>query len=213
MSRPLDVGLEVLTKMLLKMGEAAKEAVSLSIDGFLNMVDVSERVRSLSELVFLMGQELEDKAVELIIRYQPMASDLRLLKSYMKIAYDFERYCRYAWDISFTHKKLMTSIILERPPASLEEMAKKVVKMVYLSVEALKRRDVEMAKSLAIMEDDVDNMYMGQLNALTEELPAVTKCMVSNLLVARHLERIADHAAYVGESLVYMITGERVILR
>ena len=50
--------------------------------------------------------DVEEKAFELIAKYQPVASDLRIINSYMKIAYDFERYGRYAWDISFIRKRL-----------------------------------------------------------------------------------------------------------
>jgi len=69
-------------------------------------VNATEAVHEISEILAAMTVEVENKAFELIVKYQPVASDLRIINSYMKIAYDFERYGRYAWDISFTHKQL-----------------------------------------------------------------------------------------------------------
>ena len=106
MSRLLDKGLEELTAIVVRMGEIAEETVEVSIDGFLGGKDITSRVYSLSEILVGMSGDAEDKAFELIVKYQPVASDLRIIKSYMKVAHDLERYGRYAWDISFIHKRL-----------------------------------------------------------------------------------------------------------
>jgi len=89
------------------MSEVAEKTVGTSIAGFMDGRDVSEQVRELSEMLVAMTVSVEDKAFELIVKYQPVASDLRIINSYMKIAYDFERYGRYAWDISFTQSSLL----------------------------------------------------------------------------------------------------------
>src|SRR5208337_3852529 len=106
MSRLLDTGLEQLTTVVFKMGDVAERVVNIAVRGFLQGRDVGEEVRELSDLLSAMAVSVEDKAFELIVKYQPVASDLRIINSYMKIAYDMERYGRYAWDISFTHRKL-----------------------------------------------------------------------------------------------------------
>jgi phosphate transport system protein len=85
--------------------------------------------------------------------------------------------------------------------------------MVHTSIEAIKKHDVNLAKTLGAMENDVDDIYYKYLDKLVEQAPTTTKCVVSNLLFIRHLERIADHAAYIGESVVYLVTGERISLR
>src|SRR4030043_1846228 len=109
MTRLLDVGLEQLTVMVYKSGEVAENAINMSIRGFMQGKDATEAVRELSDILGTMTVEIENKAFELIVKYQPVASDLRIINSYMKIAYDFERYGRYAWDISFTHKRFAAS--------------------------------------------------------------------------------------------------------
>ena len=102
MTRLLDVGLEQLTVMVYRSGEVAENAIGVSIRGFMNGKDATEAVHELSDILGSMTVDIENKAFELIVKYQPVASDLRIINSYMKIAYDFERYGRYAWDISFT---------------------------------------------------------------------------------------------------------------
>src|SRR3990172_4709616 len=106
MHRLLDVGLERLTATVYRMGEVAEKAISISIKGFMNGKDATESVHEISEMLAAMSVEVENRAFELIAKYQPVASDLRIINSYMKIAYDFELYGRYAWDISFICKRL-----------------------------------------------------------------------------------------------------------
>jgi phosphate transport system protein len=212
MSRLLDAGLEELAAKLLRMGEVAEQTITLSVEGFLKGADTSERVHSLSEVLMAMNVDIEDKAFELTARYQPVASDLRIIRSYVKIAYDLERYGRYAWDISSDHKIIAHQEKCAYSWTFMEELAEKVVQMVHTSVDALKNHDAELAKTLGQIEKEVDEIYFKCLNHLVTASPT-TKCLISSALVARYLERIADHATYVGESVVYIATGEKIILR
>ena len=212
MSRLLDVGLEQLTMMVYKSGEVAECAINMSIRGFMNGKDVTEAVRELSDIIGTMTVEIENKAFELIVKYQPVASDLRIINSYMKIAYDFERYGRYAWDISLTHKKLADLDECAVASDLMPKMVEKVSEMVSKSVKALREHDAELAKTLADTEKEVDELYFAYLDQLSKA-HAQSKCVTCNLLVSRHLERIADHTTYVGESIVYIATGEKISLR
>jgi phosphate transport system protein len=84
--------------------------------------------------------------------------------------------------------------------------------MVSKSIRALKDHDVELAKTLAETEKEVDEIFFKYIDQLAES-PTQTKCALCNLLVARFLERIADHTTYVGEAIVYIATGEKITLR
>ena len=214
MSRLIDIGLEQLSRLIYKMGDLSEKTVSLSFDCYLKGIDSYEKVQVWSETLVSLSEEAEDKAVELIARYQPVASDLRTIKSYMKIAYDLSRYGRYAWDITHIHKRLNIKLNECRFPwMPLEEISGKVLGMVHTSIEAIKKHDVDLAKTLDITEKEVDDMYYRCLERLVKQPPALTRCIVSTLLFIRHLERIADHAAYIGESVIYIVTGERISLR
>jgi phosphate transport system protein len=212
MHRLLDVGLEQLTALVYRMGEVAEKAISISINGFMNGKDATESEREISEILSAMSVEVENKAFDLIVKYQPVASDLRIINSYMKIAYDFERYGRYAWDISFTHKKLTG---LEKCADSVDMMPKlveKVSEMVGKSVQALKQHDAELAKTLADTEKEVDELYFEYLDQLADAT-VQNRGVLCNLLVSRYLERIADHTTYVAEAIVYIASGEKLSLR
>jgi phosphate transport system protein len=212
MTRLLDRGLEQLTVMVYKSGEIAKSAINMSINGFMNGTNAMEDVRDLSDVLNSMTVEIENKAFELIAKYQPVASDLRIINSYMKVAYDFERYGRYAWDISFTHKKLGELCECSVNPDLMSKLAEKVSLMVSKSVEALRQQDAELAKTLADTENEVDKLYFEHLDQLSKSR-AKNRSVMCNLLVSRYLERIADHTTYVGEAIVYIATGEKISLR
>ena len=106
MSRIIDIGLEEQAVLLVKMGELTYETLALSIQGYLKGKSVQQQVREMSDILIAMADKVEDKTFELIARFQPVASDLRTIKSYMKIGYDFARYGRYALDISYINDQL-----------------------------------------------------------------------------------------------------------
>lgn len=214
MARLIDSGLEQVRSMLIRMGELAHEAISISLEGYVNGVSTYSKVQKTSDILVSTSDKVEDKVFELIARFQPVASDLRLLKSYMKISYNLARYGRYALDISQIYEKLDGLGLCEDWIRNhVKDMAAKVLKMIQISVDMLETRDVKMAKTLSELEKQVDEMYFKFLDELIGETSAVTKCIISSVLVVRYLERIADHATYIGESIVYIVTGERIMLR
>ena len=214
MQRLLDKGLEQLTTMVFKMGEVAEKALSISIGGYVRGKDTSDDVHELSEILVTMTVEVEEKSFGLIAKYQPVASDLRIINSYMKIAYDFERYGRYAWDISYISKRFTgLGNCEEWIPEFIGDMGEKVLQMVKISIAALKSLDTELAKTVTKTEQEVDDMYFQYLGKLVEGAGITNECTVSSVLVVRYLERIADHATYITEAVVYIATGEKVTLR
>jgi phosphate transport system protein len=213
MKRLIDAGLEQLASMLFRMGELAQNTVTMSVMNYLESTDGYKQVENLSDTLSAMTEPIEDTAFEIIARFQPVASDLRILKSYMKICYDFRRYGRYALDISQINERIGGMKSCE--PAFrkiVKEMGVETLNMVNISIEALKNHDAELAKSLSETEKRVDRLYYKYLDKLIET-NTTTGRLISSLLVVRYLERIADHATYIGESVVYLSTGEKVELR
>ena len=214
MQRLLDKGLEELTAMVYKMGKVAEKTVAISVRGFLDGKDVSKDVHELSEILVSNTVEVEEKAFSLIAKYQPVASDLRIINSYMKVAYDFERYGRYAWDISFISTRFSgKSTCDEWIIDYIGKMAEKVLQMVTISINSLKSLDTELVKTMTKTEQGVDDMYLEYLSKLVEAAGVTNECTISSVLVVRYLERIADHATHIMEAVVYIATGEKVTLR
>jgi phosphate transport system protein len=210
----MDRGLEQLTAMVFNMGKVAEKALTISIGGFVREKDTSEDVHELSEILLSLTVEVEEKAFGLIAKYQPVASDLRIINSYMKIAYDFERYGRYAWDICSIRKRLGGLKDCEEwIPHFIEEMGEKVLQMVRISINSLKNQDTELAKAICKTEQEVDEMYFQYLDKLVKEAHVTGQCTISSVLVVRYLERIADHATYIAEAVVYIATSQKITLR
>ncbi|HMK95168.1 MAG TPA: phosphate signaling complex protein PhoU [Candidatus Limnocylindrales bacterium] len=213
MQRLLDSGLEELTVLVYKMGGVAEKALSTSIDGFIDGKDVSKNVHELSEILVNRTVEVEEKAFSLIAKYQPVASDLRIINSYMKVSYDFERYGRYAWDISFITTRFSGKKLDKWIFEYIGKMAEKVLDMVRISINSLKSLDPELLKTMTKAENAVDKAYFEYLDKLVEQARITNESTISSVLVVRYLERIADHAMHIMEAIVYIATGEKVTLR
>jgi phosphate transport system protein len=213
MSRIIDTGLEELSATLYRMGELAHRAVLTALLECLERREAYKEVREMADTLLAMADRIEDKAFELIARFQPVASDLRTIKSYMKIAYDFARFGRYALDISFINKRLGGLRNCEEWINShVKNMSEKALEMVRLSIESLKSHDTQLAEKISGKEKEVDKIYFEFLDKLIKS-GATTKCAVSSVLIVRYLERIADHATYICESIIYIATGQKVVLR
>jgi len=210
----IDTSLEQLANMLNRMGEMAYKTASMSFNSYIESKNGYAEVQDLSDTLVLMAEDAEDKAFEVIARFQPVASDLRILKSYMKITYDFTRYGRYALDIMQIYERLGGLKECEDwIKVVIEDMSEKVLSMVRMSVESLRNHDIKLAKTLSEKENQVDEIYLKYLSRLVEKAPATNRCTISSVLVVRYLERIADHATYIGESIIYLATGEKILLR
>ncbi|MCW4000628.1 MAG: phosphate signaling complex protein PhoU [Candidatus Bathyarchaeota archaeon] len=213
MSRIIDRGLEEQSALLSRMGELTYDTLSLSIYGYLDGRSVHSQVKEMSDMLVAMAGKAEDKTFELIARFQPVASDLRAIKSYMKIANDFARYARYALDISSLNDQLGgLKPTDEATKDYLASMSDKVLFMVKTSVDSLRKHDVALARTITPPEREVDKMYLEFLNRLTSQEQADSKFVISSILVTRYLERIADHAVYICESVIYIVSGEKLSL-
>ena len=212
MARPLDQGIASIKSLVIKMGNLTEDSLKLALEGFNKREDVSVQVRAWSNTILILAEEVEDRATELIALQQPMARDLRALKAYIKIAYDIERFSRYALDIADITKRLE-----DWPPFSgdlkLDEMGEKTIAAVDLSIKLIQAMDEKEVFTLSALEAEIDDLYIANLSALAEAKKADPKTMIAYTLTVRYLERVADHASYIAESLTYAATGKRLALR
>ena len=204
MPRLMDMGLDQLNSMLLDMATLSQQAVAASIDAY-DRGSKSPEVRQMSNRLRSLHRQVSDLAMEMIARYQPVASDLRFLKACMEISYGFFRYGRYALDI--TNVLDMFGDLSKCDKKFVVDTAAKTQEMIRMSVEAFARRDLEMARRIPKMDDVVDESYRNNLRRTIEKKGGDIKCALSATLILRYLERIADHASYIGESVEYITTG------
>jgi phosphate transport system protein len=213
MSRPLDIGLSQIKTLLLKMGKLSRDAIALAIEGFHGREDVHVQTRAWSNTLLILSEEVEYVATEMIALHQPMAGDLRTLKAYIKIAYDMERYGRYALDISDILLRLGGWGEFEEGCLTVEEMGERVLEIVDISLRLIETMDESLVWELSKAEAGIDELYLQNLSALVECEGVDHKTIIANLLTIRYLERIADHASYIAESITYAATGKRLELR
>ena len=203
MPRLMDMGLDQLNSLLLDMATLSQEAVSASIDAYTHG-NKSPEVKQMSDRLRALHRQVSDLSMEMIARYQPVATDLRFLKACLEISYGFFRYGRYALDI--TQVMDMFGDLSKCDRTSVVETAHKTQEMIRMSVEAFARRDVEMARRIPAMDDAVDDLYKDNLKKTIQGKGNI-QCSLSATLILRYLERIADHATYIGESVEYIATG------
>ncbi len=209
MARLMDIGLDRLKGMVLDMAKLSESTVSVAIDSYVQQKDMATRVRASSEELLILQDEVSELAVELIARYQPVASDLRFIKSCMEIAYGFSRFGRYAYDISEVMGMFHDLSRCDKGP--IEKAGEQAKRMIGLSIKAFSERDLELAKGIREMDEVVDKTYRDYVRDASEKPSSDLKCTVSATLILRYLERIADHATYIGESVLYIVSGERII--
>ena len=141
---------------------------------------------------------------EMLLKYQPVADDFRLIRSSTEISYAFSRFGRYAYDI--TQVRHLFGDISECKNNSLFEAAKKVKHMIRDAVLSFAELDVR--KAIKIQEDEafIDRMYKERLPKLIELKN--TKCALAEALLLRYLERIGDHAVFMTDAVNYIVTGK-----
>lgn len=214
MSRIIDSKLRELLTLIYGMGDLAYQAVSMAVDENLCGGETYHRIREISDMLIMLADQVEDKAFEIIARFQPVASDLRAIKSYVKISYDFTRFGRYALDISYINRRFGGLKECEEwVRLYIIEMSEKVLNMMKISIEALKSQRMEVAKSVLEIEEDVDKLCFDFLDKIIGDKTIESKIIVSSVLTMRYFERIADHAAYICESIIYALTGRKEFLR
>jgi len=211
MSRPLDIGLSQIKSLLIKMGRLTMEALELSLKGFFDGEDTYVQTRAWSNTILILSEEVEDRATEFMALHQPMASDLRTLKAYIKVAYDLERFGRYAMDISEIRNRIggWEPIPDEN---GFREMGEKTKECVAMSLEFIETMNERLMWDMSKLESEIDELYLANLARLTES-KMHGRTIIAYLLTIRYLERIADHASYISESISYAVTGKRVSLR
>ena len=211
MTRLLDLGIEHISKIIMEMVELSEKSVFTAIDSFEKGVDVKKQIFEWSERLRQLQEEVADLAIELIARYQPVATDLRFIRSCMEIAYGFFRFGRYSYDIVDVLESMGS--VADCDKSAVLQMATITREMILLSVKSLQARDRDAVGRLYEMDDKVDELYRKYLQEAispqSNEQKQISepRCYISALLILRYLERISDHACYVGDSVYYIITG------
>ena len=160
----------------------------------------------------ILQEEVSDFAFELIARYQPVATDLRYIRSCLEVSYVLSRFGGYGHEI--VEVLDMIGSISECDKTVVTKAANVTSEMISLSVNALDFKNKQASDKLYDMDDIVDRIYRDYLREIvvakkeSQDIYADPRCVISALHVLRYLERVADHACYIADSVSYIVTGK-----
>jgi phosphate transport system protein len=211
----LENQLEILKEDILKMGSLLQEQIYKSNRSLTEKnMELAREVIEKDDIIDQMELDIEKKCLYLIALKQPLAKDLRFIGTALRIIVDIERMGDHAEDIAQIAINLYEQTYM-KPLIDIPKMAKIAEDMIVTAMKAFIEGDVELAMSLVPMEQQVEYLYNEVFRELLSymmrdqgNIPQAT----SLLLVAGHLERIADHATNFGEMVIYMVDGRRVDL-
>lgn len=214
MERYFDEELKEVHKEILKMGVMAQEAIFKSTEALKNRdKEQAKEVVNADTKIDELELAIDEKCIDLIARHQPMAGDLRFITTGMKINAELERIADLAVDISQRVLELVDKPLL-KPLIDIPKLSAIAQKMVGDAIDAFINRDAELAKKVVFSDSEADklrNLVQDELiNDYMAKDAKTADRAVPLLLIARHLERICDHATNIAEDVVYMIQAKVV---
>ncbi len=204
--------IESLKEKLLRMGSIVEKMLHKTLDSIKTRdLDLAQEVIETDKLVDDYNWNIENQCIKILSLHQPVAKELRIIASTMKIIKDLERIGDYSVDIA----KFASSLLkysFEIPLADIISLATLVEKMVKDIIRAYSEPNLDQLEDLSSYYNFVYLKYQEISNELLEEIyknPILTQQIVQLIMISRYLERIADHATNIIELIYYIETGER----
>ncbi len=194
-------------RMLSLVREMTQKATEALVEGNRSK---AEEVIAKDQEVDALELKIENQAVAVIARHQPVASDLRLIFTIIKALTDLERAGDYAMHVAED-----ALLLAQEPPlkryVTLPEMGKRLLEMMDTLGKAVAERDPGLARKVVEMDDQVDGLYeevtRELITYMLEDPRTITKALTL-MRVARSYERLGDHLENVAERVIYWLTGE-----
>ncbi len=211
MRNRFDKELENLNLELIKMGGLIEESIETSAKALIDKdIEMVKRVNELEIEIDEMEKTIESHCLKLLLQQQPVASDLRIISTALKMITDMERIGDNAEDIAEIARYLVNEKFI-KDLVHIPQMAEATISMVKRSVDAFVNKDKELALQVCRDDDIVDNLFQIIKLELIEKIQENTENgeqAIDLLMVAKYLERIGDHAENIAEWVIFSITGE-----
>lgn len=211
MRNKFDKELDLLNEELIEMGNIIESSIEAAVSALIEQnVELARRVVEGDREVNDKEKSIERRCLKLLLQQQPVASDLRLISSALKMITDMERIGDQASDISEITIRLVGQEYIKKL-IHIPQMAEATIKMVKDSIDAYVNKDLELVKVVIKYDDVVDDLF----NIIKNEIIALIREDADNgeqgvdfLMIAKYFERIGDHAENIAEWVYYSITGE-----
>ncbi|MEZ4649298.1 MAG: phosphate signaling complex protein PhoU [Candidatus Eisenbacteria bacterium] len=202
---------EQLKTRVLEVGGMVEESLQKAILAISRRDAVlAEQVVQGDEEVDRMEVDVEEDCLQILALYQPVASDLRFIVAVLKLNNDLERIGDLAVNIAQRVKNLGEFPPVEMP-FDFRRMAEKVQQMLKGALDALVNLDPQLAREICAADQEIDaihrTVYQGVYDGIRKN-PDQMQPLIATLTVARHLERIADHATNIAEDVIYTVEGQ-----
>ncbi|MCX6584894.1 MAG: phosphate signaling complex protein PhoU [Candidatus Aminicenantes bacterium] len=211
MSAHLEKAINNLLKQLTALSARVEESVKRSFQALdENNADLARKVIMEDEIIDKQEIDIEEECLKILALHQPVAIDLRYLVAVMKINNDLERIGDLAVNISWHTLDILSEPLLKKP-VDFQEMCRLSQSMLKRSLDSLVNLDANTAYAVLKEDDEVDRMNAELSAEIVEAIknnPAKADVLVLYIHIARHLERIADHATNIAEDIIYLIAGE-----
>jgi len=213
MERHFDLELKELKRTILAMSKMVEEAINKAVTSLEKLSpEMANEVVQADTRIDRLENEIDEKTIAFIVRNQPVAGDLRLIVMATKIGTDLERMADLAVDIAERTLELAGQPLI-KPLIDIPKLARLAQKMTHESIESFITLNGELARNVRTQDDEAD--YLRDL--VTQELTEIINrdCSVAArtiplILVARHLERICDHATNIAEDVVYVAEAKLI---
>lgn len=206
----LDQELQKVNVDIIKMGTMLERTIEDTMSALIHQdTALAEKIASEDDKFDQMEIDIELKCVNTIATQQPVATDLRSLFSILKIITDLERIADHCQDISVITIKLANQKYV-KPLIDIPKMGQEVKNMVKMTVDCFIDKDVAKARMICAQDDVVDDLFdtiRMDLESLIEKDPSTVKQGMDFLMIAKYLERMADHATNIAEWVIYSVEG------
>ena len=199
-----------LNDELIEMGELIEKAIEDTIKALVSQdVELANAVSNMDDEIDAKEKEIENLCLKLLLQQQPVAKDLRLISSALKMITDMERIGDHATDISEITIELSSQKYIKKLE-HIQQMSKETMVMLVQSIEAFVNKDIDKARNVIEQDDIVDNLFITvkrELIGMIHENVDAGEQATDLLMVAKYLERIGDHATNISEWVIFSITG------
>lgn len=211
MRREFDEQLELLNKELITMGAFCENAIAMSAKALTEgKPELAEQVPDLSVQIDHKEREIETMCIKLLLQRQPVAKDLRIVSSALKMVTDMARIGDQSADIA--EIITLANIHADDDTQIIHDMSVAVIKMVTDSIDAFVKKDLMMARAVIEYDDIVDSFFDSMKKMLIElfsEPEADGEYAIDLLMIAKYFERIGDHAVNIAKWVLFSITGDK----
>ena len=204
-----DQQLEELNLELIKMGALCERAIRRAADQLLNEKENEpQAVERIEDEINHKERDIENLCMKLLLQQQPVARDLRMISSALKMISDMERIGDQAQDIADISRFVKVQEIAHK--MNIGKMAEATIKMVTESIDSFVKKDLDSAAAVVKYDNVVDDLFLKvktELPKLLQQDPQNAEYYIDLIMVAKYFERIGDHAENIAQWVEYSITG------